>query len=103
MTRILEGFDRFGRWRSAQWRRFIRTLPCSCRDPRCPNCDPAKGSTAVVAAHLCYPLSDHIHRVWHDTGQPSVELQLELVTIALRAGLSAGVLQIAEPGSTVPF
>jgi hypothetical protein len=102
-------FDRFGRWRCTEWLEFVRTLPCECSDPRCPNCSPSGITpTHVVAAHLrsmagigakphdflVYPLSDTIHRTFHVHGHPSVGWQLERVTRALKRGLQAGVIRI---------
>jgi len=107
-----EGIDKFGLWRSRRWLEFVRSLPCSCRRHDCPNCSRhALGEpTPVVAAHLrshgamgvkpddflVYPLADAMHRRFHDTGQPSVEWQLDRVTEALRAGFDAGVLRCVE-------
>lgn len=97
------------RWGSPEWRAFVRSLPCSCRDPRCHNCSfTAYPTTPVIAAHLrnfagmgqkpcdflVYPLSDQIHKVFHSNGQQSVSWQLERVIATLRAGFERGVLQV---------
>ena len=104
------------RWESPEWRAFVRSLPCSCRDPRCGNCNGKGPGTRVVAAHLrnyagigqkpcdflCYPLSDQIHKLYHDHGHPSVEWQLERVAAALRTGFERGVLQV-DTSTVVDF
>lgn len=110
---VASSFDRAARWRASAWRAFVRSLPCSCRDPRCRNCNPWKGApTRVVAAHfrttstglslkpddfLIYPLSDQIHRVYHDGGQPGIEWQVERVAETLREGFRRGVLSLGHP------
>lgn len=111
--RIKEGMDK-GRWRSSAWREFVRSLPCSCADPRCGNCNGSGNYSPVIAAHLrnmsgmggkpddflTYPLSDHIHKAFHSEGQPGVGWQLEQVTRALRAGLEKGVLRLDADATT---
>lgn len=101
------------RWESPEWRAFVRSLPCSCRDPRCGHCNDlglgfSSVANPVVAAHLrshagigqkpcdflCYPLSDQIHKVFHAHGHPSVEWQLERVAQTLRAGFERNVLKV---------
>lgn len=96
------------RWESPEWRAFVRSLPCSCQDPRCGNCNGRGPETRVVAAHLrsyagagqkpcdflCLPLSDQIHKLYHSVGHPSVEWQLERVASALRAGFERNVLKV---------
>ena len=92
--------------RSKAWRAFVRSLPCGCRDPRCPNCSWA-GYSDVEAAHLrsqtggaqkpsdilCYPLSGDIHRIFHGkAGHPSVAWQLARVVRVLDYALDQGVL-----------
>lgn len=108
--RVIEGFDRYGRWRSDAWRAFVRSLECSCREPGCPNCTLIGPRAQVVAAHLrsmagigakpddflVYPLSDSTHKDWHAHGQPTVARQLELVAVALRAGFRQGVLVVKD-------
>lgn len=107
--------DRRGRWRSKEWLDFVRSLPCSCRDPRCPNCHTlanGRGPVVVVAAHLrlgartgmgakpddflTYPLSDWIHREYHNGGQQSVEWQMERVVQAWRAAWSRGMFTFGD-------
>lgn len=109
----MSNFDRAGRWRSDEWKAFVRRLQCRCEDPRCPSCGMREGSGpgGVIAAHLrsnagmgikpddflVYPLTNSIHTTFHNKEQPGVELQLQWVTHALRAGFQAGVLQVNEP------
>jgi hypothetical protein len=108
------------RWQSPEWRAFVRSLPCSCRDPRCDNCSGVVSGVGrefrVVAAHLrshagigqkpddtmCYPLSDQIHKLYHRVGHPSVEWQLERVAATLRAGFERNVLKV-DTSMTVVF
>lgn len=115
-------FDKAGRWRSREWRAFVRSLPCSCGDPRCSNCRPWLGRPSpVIAAHLrtsatglgikpddflTYPLSDQIHKVYHNGGQPGPEWQLERVAETLREGLRRGVLRFEggePPNEVIPW
>ena len=115
--RVTEGFNK-GRWRSAAWRAFVRSLDCGCHDPRCPNCNHLGPPDAVIAAHLrsqagmgtkpddflCYPLSDTIHTTFHNVGHPDVAWQLERVTRTLRAGLRRGVIRIdTETETDIPW
>lgn len=105
------------RWESPEWRAFVRSLPCSCRDPRCAYCNGVNSlepwtGTRVVAAHLrshagmgqkpddllCFPLSDQIHQVFHSKGHPSVEWQLERVAQTLRLGFERNVLRVYWDG-----
>ena len=119
MSRREDAFmDKHGHWRSHVWRRFVRSLRCCCGDSRCPTCGPLRVPDRVVAAHLrnragmsvnpddflCYPLTDTIHRIYHNKGQPSVARQLEFVTETLRLGFQRGVLLIDEdPEGLVDF
>jgi len=97
-------------WKSSEWREFVRSLPCRCDDPRCPNCSPytAKGGPVrVEAAHLrsqtgvgqkppdfmCYPLSSAIHAIYHREGHPGVAWQLARVQEVLSAAFERGALQ----------
>lgn len=93
------------RWQSAEWLKFVRSLPCRCGDPRCPPCS-GERQDRIVAAHLrnrtgvgqkphdflVYPLSDTIHRIFHDKGQPDVAWQLERVTEVWHIAFDRGLL-----------
>lgn len=94
------------RWKNKDWLAFVRSLPCRCKDPRCPNCNGSGLIDKVVAAHLrsntgigrkphdflTYPLSDFIHRTFHYHGHPSVAWQLERVAEVWHVAFERGVL-----------
>ncbi len=89
--------DKVRRWRSKQWRDFVRELPSVLPE----------GFGPIVAAHfrykgcgvstkpadcLVYPLSDGNHKDLHTKGQESDWRQWEWVTSTMVAGLDQGIL-----------
>ena len=104
------------RWACYEYRACVRTLPCRCGDDRCPACtEGAPGDATVIAAHLrcftgmgqrpsdwwVYPLSAHIHQVFHNEGQPSIEWQIARVDEVWLAAIAEG--EAREFFEGVPF
>lgn len=117
-------FDKLGRWRSPEFRRWVRTLPCSCGEQRCPRCTPwtlppGAAGWPVVCAHwrfgaavgvgakpddlLVHPVADAVHARWHATGHPSPELQAAAVSSTLELALRRRVLVARGPLPELPL
>lgn len=108
--------DKFGRWRSIDYLRWVRSLSCCCRDSRCPNCgiNPSGKTDHVVAAHIRYgtdvglgikpddflviPLTNTIHTIFHQSGHPALKWQMERLAGVLCMAFRRGVLKLDEPG-----
>ena len=107
----LWSFDRRGRWRSREWRRWVTQLPCSCGRADCSNCGPGM-AWPVEPAHLrygsatglgmkpddflTYPLGAGQHRSFHNGGQPTQADQFAWVIETWRRAHQEGVLLVAE-------
>lgn len=116
-----------GRWRSPDYLRWVRSLPCCCRTAGCPNCSRTGPPSRVEAAHfrfgaavgmgtkpddlLAYPLSAIVHARFHAEGQPSPAWQVERVVETLRAAFRAGIIDLGPErlaeveafGLSIPF
>ena len=46
--------DKYGRWRSPRWRRWVRSLSCACGELFCELCN-GTGVARIEAAHFRYP------------------------------------------------
>lgn len=94
------------RWDSPEWREFVRSLPCRCKDPRCPNCSGGV-PVRVICAHMrsqtglgrkphdlwTYPLSDKVHQVFHMRGQPSLAWQIQRIEEVWSVALTRGIIR----------
>ena len=91
------GMDKFGRWRSRTWLAWVRELRCS----------ESGVHGDVVAAHfrtacsgigakpddfLVYPLSDRVHKRYHQEGHPDHADQWRWTTAVILRMLNRGAL-----------